>query len=181
MIYFGGMHESERQDILEALKTGHDALCDAIAGIGEDLAICKPTPASWSIVECVEHLAASEEFLFSRLTRAQCCDLPQANQSREAVIVDRGLDRTRRVESPDVVRPNGRFQSLTEAAGHFDAMRAKTVQFVESFSGDPRCWLTDHPLISGPVNCYEILLIISVHPLRHAEQIKEIRTGLAAR
>jgi len=41
MLYFSGMHESERQEILGALKRGHDALRDAVAGIGEDLAICK--------------------------------------------------------------------------------------------------------------------------------------------
>jgi hypothetical protein len=51
---------------------------------------------------------------------------------------------------------------------------------VEGFSDDLRFWLTDHPLIPGPVNCYEILLMMSVHPVRHAEQIAEIRAALAS-
>jgi len=35
-----------------------------------------------------------------------------------------------------------------------------------------------HPLI-GDVNCYETLLIMAIHPHRHAPQIQEIRDALA--
>ena len=173
-----GMVESERREILQGLKTGRDALRDALAGVDERLAMRKPSPGRWSILECVEHLAVSEQFLLSRLTKASRSDSSQGNRTRETAIVNRGLDRTRPVESPEVGRPNRRFQSLNEALSFFDSMRTEIIQFVEGFSDDPRFWVTDHPLIPGPVNCYEILLMISVHPVRHAKQIVEIRTAL---
>jgi DinB superfamily len=173
------MAESERQEILQHLKTGRDALRDALAGLDEHLAIRKPGPGRWSIMECVEHLAVSEQFLLSRLTKASRSDRAHGNHAREATIMDRGVDRTRPAESPEAGRPNSRFQSLNEALSSFDSVRTETTQFVEGFSDDLRSWLTDHPLISGPVNCYEMLLIISVHPVRHAKQIAEIRTALA--
>jgi hypothetical protein len=174
-----GMVESERQEILQDLKKGRDALRDALAGVDEHLAIRKPSPDRWSILECVEHLAVSEQFLLSRLTQASRSESSHGSRTRETMIVDRGLDRTRRVESPEVGRPSGRFQSLDEALSFFDSRRTETTQFVEGFSDELRSWLTDHPLIPGPVNCYEILLMISVHPVRHAEQIAEIRKALA--
>jgi hypothetical protein len=39
--------------------------------------------------------------------------------------------------------------------------------------------LTDHPLIPGPVTCYETLLLIAAHPGRHAKQIEGIRRELS--
>src|SRR5260370_11479630 len=172
------MQESERQEMLHALKTGHDALREALAGVDEQLAIRKPEAGSWSILECVEHLAVSEEFLLSRLRCASQSDRSHENRMRETMIRDRGSDRARPVQSPEVGQPRNRFASLSEALPAFDSVRAQTVQFVERFSGDPRFWTTDHPLIPGPVNCYEILLMISIHPTRHAKQIMDVRTRI---
>jgi hypothetical protein len=53
------------------------------------------------------------------------------------------------------------------------------MQFVEEFSGELRCWLTRHPLIMSPVNCYEMLLPMALHPRRHSLQIVEIREHLS--
>ena len=36
-----------------------------------------------------------------------------------------------------------------------------------------------HRPIIGTVNCFETLLMIAAHPLRHANQIEEIRAALA--
>lgn len=173
-----GMEESERQEILQELKTGRDALREALAGVGEHLAIRRPSPGRWSILECVEHVAVSEQFLLSRLTKASRSDSSHGSRIREKAIKDRGLDRTRPGESPEVARPNGRFRSLNEALSSFDSARTETTHFVEAFGDDLRSWLTDHPLIPGPVNCYEILLLMSIHPVRHAKQIAEIRAAL---
>jgi hypothetical protein len=91
--------------------------------------------------------------------------------------MERAADRSRPVAAPEMAHPHRRFQSLDEALGAFHSARAGTVLFVERFDGDLRCWITDHPLIPGPVNCYEILLIIAAHPARHAKQIEEIRAN----
>jgi hypothetical protein len=173
------MPDAEKQEILDGLKTGLDALREALAGVDEQLAARKPRPGSWSILECVEHLAVSEQFLVSRLTSASRSDSSHENRRREAMIAERGLDRTRPVESPEEGRPGNRFGSLSEALSAFNSVRAETVRFVEGSHGDLRFWITDHPLIAGPVNCYEMLLILAVHPARHTKQIADIRTLLA--
>jgi hypothetical protein len=174
------MVESDRQEILHGLKSGRDALHYCLSGVDEQTASRKPGPGRWSILECVEHLAVSEQFLLSRLTRALRSDRSHENRARETRIADRGLDRARPIDSPEVGRPTGRYQRLGEALSAFDDVRTETIRFVEGFSEDLRSWLTDHPLIPGPVNCHEILLMISVHPVRHAQQIVEIRTALAS-
>ncbi len=57
-------------------------------------------------------------------------------------------------------------------------MRERTVRLAGNCEEDLRLKTTSHPLV-GPVNCYEILLLIAVHPQRHAKQIEEIKAGLA--
>jgi hypothetical protein len=174
------MVDADRRQVLQGLKAGRDALYAAVAGIDGNLALRKPGPARWSILECVEHVALAERFLLSRLTGAVDSGQSHGSQAREAAIVQRGLDRARRVESPEPGRPRGCFQDLAEALSAFDSARTGTIGFVERFAGDPRSWLTNHPLIPGPVNCYEMLLIVSVHPARHAAQIAETRAALEA-
>jgi hypothetical protein len=39
--------------------------------------------------------------------------------------------------------------------------------------------MAHHPLL-GPANCYEILLIIAIHPHRHVQQIREIHEVVSA-
>ena len=91
------------------------------------------------------------------------------NEKREALIVARGLDRTRPVQSPEVGRPAARFSTLAEAVQSFLTARERTLRFVESCSEDLRAQLSTHPIIR-----YEVLLMIAVHPHRHARQIAEI-------
>jgi hypothetical protein len=171
--------ETDKQQILQELEKGRAALNEALAGVDEHLADRKPAAGRWSILECVEHVALGEQFLLSKLAAASRSDHSHENRQREAAIMTRGADRTRPGESPPEARPGDRFHSLDEALSFFDSARAGTIRFVERLSDDPRCWLTNHPLVAGPVSCYEILLMMSVHPVRHAKQITEIRTALA--
>jgi hypothetical protein len=173
------MLDSEKQEILAHLDEGQQALTLALDGVDEKEAAWKPVAREWSILECVEHLVLAEEFLFSRLEAARPAAGVVSNRAREAAILSRGLDRSTRMESPEVGRPHGRFNSLQKACANFSEVRTRTVDWVNGLERDPRSWLTDHPIIQGPVNCYEILLTISVHPRRHSEQIKLIRSSFA--
>jgi hypothetical protein len=171
------MEAHEKVEILKALESGREAFLDALNAITEDLARRSPAPGRWSALECVEHVAISEDFLFSQVTQATPSDVPVVNQEREVRILARGTDRTNPVVSPEVGRPTGRFSLLADAVQHFLDRRERTVRFVESCQEDLRSKLTTHPLL-GPVNCYEALLLMAVHPQRHAKQIQEIKTAL---
>jgi uncharacterized damage-inducible protein DinB len=148
--------------------------------VDDSLARRKPVSGGWSILECVEHVAVAERFLLSRLTGASLSEQPPENQAREKWLAARAADRSRPIESPEEGRPAGRFERLSEALGDFERTRTETVRFVEEFADELRFRLTDHPLIPGPVNRMEILLLVAAHPARHAKQIAQTRAGLAA-
>jgi hypothetical protein len=168
------MDINEKREIIDSLQTGCEALVHAIRGITEVAAHRKPDAGRWSILECMEHIAIAEEHMFGLITSASRVDTPQISKSRESLIRKRGADRSRKFEAPDVAKPFGRFLTLDDATQNFLDSRRRTMDFVEKCDTDLRAMLATHP-VAGPVNCYEMLLIMSAHPLRHAEQIAEIR------
>jgi hypothetical protein len=169
------MNAQEKTEILEALHRGRQGFLEAVNGVTEDLAKLSSGPGRWSVLECVEHVALSEDLLFARIQQAKD-GVSAVNKAREAGILARGADRSRPGVSPEAVRPTGRFSTLAEAVGHFSASRAETIRFVENCEEDLRSKMTTHPLL-GPVNGHETLLLIVVHSLRHAQQIEEIRAA----
>jgi hypothetical protein len=169
-----------RDAIVQALREGRATLGRALKGVDGDAEHRRPANGGWTIAECVEHVAVSERYLLGRLRAAQPAERSLDNRVREAAILARGMDRTRPVVCPADGLPTGRFGSARSALEDFDATRTETEAFVERFDGDPRNWVTDHPVIPGPVNVVEILLTMAVHPARHAKQIEEVRSELSS-
>ena len=174
------MEQSEKVEMLRQLRAGRDALGEALAGVDNALAAHRPSRESWSILECVEHMVVTERYLLTRLQAAEDAEQPFEKSRREGKIAMLAADRSRRIEAPEEAHPKGRFAALSEAVAAFDTTRAEVERWVENCAGDPRRMMTDHPLIVGPVTCAETLIMIAAHPIRHAQQIAEIRLQLVA-
>ena len=166
-------------EIERVLQDGIDVLADSLAGVDEETACLRPLSDSWSIVDCVEHIALTEAGLLTRLEKAQPAETSHADAAREARFRDLAMNRGRRIDAPELVRPASQFTTLAQARAAVQTARSRTLAFVRDFQGDLRSWLTQHPLITRPVNCYEMLLLIALHPKRHAQQITEIREQLS--
>jgi len=169
------MSDTDREEILRVLEEGARELAEALADLDEIRAGQRPQPESWSALECVEHLTLTETALLQRLKDARPSGSSHEDRAREAKFKDLALNRSRRIEAPERVVPKGCAKSIAEALEEFNTTRRETVRFVEEFPGDLRWWLTTHPLITRPVNCYEMLLLMAMHPKRHARQIEESR------
>jgi hypothetical protein len=171
------MDAHEKSALLKQLKEGRDALVEALAGVNDDAARQRPAANRWSILECVEHLAIGEEYQLGQALAAQPAASPEVNEKRERLIQERGADRSRPVPASEVAKPAERFAHLHDALQHFLAARDRTIKLVEEFDRDPRTFITTHPVL-GQVNCYENLLLMAVHPLRHVKQIEECRAAV---
>ena len=172
--------ETERKQILVLLEEGRSALVAALQGVTEEAARRIPAPGRWSILGCVEHIAVSEDYMFSQICIATLPQTPLINPVREAKMLARGTDRTRRIESPPEGHPTGSFPTLASALAHFLASRERTVEFVRANQEDLRSKVTWHPILKQ-ANCHEMLLSIGLHALRHVKQIEEIKSELAPR
>ena len=173
------MRDAGKKEIARELQGGMDALMDALRGVDQATATLRPHPESWSVLECVEHIALTEEALLARLKEAKPAGESREDRARETRFQELALNRLRRIDAPEPVIPRPGLESLAEARERFKRIRAETMRYVEEFEGDLRWSLTTHPLITRPVNCYEMLLLMAFHPQRHAQQIIHIREQLS--
>jgi hypothetical protein len=172
------MRTEVKQDVLSFMESGKKAIEDAVAGVSEEMAVLSPAPGKWSILECVEHVAVSEDYLFGLIGKAQHALGPVVSEKREAQIAAQALDRTSEVGAPAILWPKGKFRTLFEATQHFLRSRERTVEFIETNKEELRAKIVTHP-VAGVMNSFEILLLIASHALRHAEQIEEAKFRLA--
>ncbi len=169
------MTDSEREFVLTQLHQGSDSLRRAIAGLSETQLNFKPPSGRWSIADCVEHIALTEDAMFARVTTGS----PNPNGvSMEPEKFERFVaavvGRSRKVVAPDAFHPSGHFGSAAEACRHFLEGRERAIAYARDCPADLRHLFALHPLL-GEIDCYRCLLLLALHPARHAAQIEEIK------
>jgi hypothetical protein len=166
---------SDKQLLLDSLRQSRDAFLSALDGVREAEAVWKPEPGRWSMLECAEHVAIAEAAMFRAVRHGTPIVEPApADGTREERFRTGALDRGRKFAAPEGALPRGRFATLAEAVEQFVATRERTILYVDSCAEDLRGLSTVHPAF-GRVTYLECLWLLIGHPVRHAEQIREIR------
>ncbi len=81
------------------------------------------------------------------------------------------------MQAPERVRPKGRYGSLATALHQFRENRERTIAYIAACEDDLRTRATQHLL--GRMSCQECLMVLIAHPVRHVEQIREIKQAAA--
>lgn len=171
------MDSTDRHSSADRLRETWDTFVACVQGVSEEQGRFKPAPDRWSIQDCVEHLALAEHGLLRRIIDDSAPAEASGSREKEAAILNSGGgDRKKKMMAPERAQPTGRFWSLEEAVRQFAAARERTIAYVASCD-DLHMRSTVHPLL-GPMRCSELLAFIVVHPLRHAEQIREIKASV---
>ena len=169
------MTDAERGLAIEHLIDGRDALLTAIAELSDEQAHFKPDAQRWSIAECAEHVAITGDALLALLTKGvtnpQGVALDPAKYGRLAAAL---VDRSRRFPAPESIRPTGRFASIADARAYFLESHERAISYTLQCQLDLRRHFTLHPLL-GEIDCFRCLLLLALHPARHAAQIGEIK------
>ncbi|MGA2186203.1 MAG: DinB family protein [Bryobacteraceae bacterium] len=169
------MDENEKRTLLDSLRQSQEAFVNALDGVSEAEAVWKPAPDRWSVLECAEHVAVAETLMFRAVRHGTPIAAPAPDDgSRVDRFRNAAPDRSRKYVAPELVQPRGRFASVFEAVEQFVASRERTIRYVQSCSEDLRSLSTVHPFV-GRITCQECLWLLIGHPVRHAEQIREIR------
>lgn len=136
----------------------------------------------WSITEIIEHLAVTERGMNLRLRKA--LSSPPASseelaetQGKEPILAARIAVRNAALESPEAVRPQGRYGEWPGPWTAAQEARAQSVQLLEEESERLSTVVFPHPII-GPLHGLQWLRFFCAHMLRHCGQIEAI---LAAR
>ncbi len=98
------------------------------------------------------------------------------SHAKDALVAQALPDRTVRREAPEPARPTGQWADADELLGEFRKTRQRTTEFAATTRGDLRSYFFPHAAL-GELDCYQWLLVLSLHGGRHALQIEEIRAA----
>jgi hypothetical protein len=160
--------ESTKNDVLDATKNLSTAQWNF-----------KAAPDRWSIAECMEHIAAAEDYIRGAV-ESGVMKAP-AVPGRDIAAIDAGIianvpERKNKLQAPEAIKPTNRFGSPQAAIDHFVESRATTENFLKTTPG-----LRDHAADSPTGqkwDAYEFILLIAAHSERHTNQIKEVKADL---
>lgn len=175
-----GLTNSEREMTLIELAKTQERLTNTVEGLSTVQLNFKATPESWSVGECVEHLAISENMIGGMLQGS--LQTPANSAMRDSVLVsDKKLmgmitSRDNKVKTQEAFEPSGKFSSLNETVTEFVTKRNAHIEYVKTTKDDLRNHYGKLPF--GTIDGVQILLFMSGHTERHVAQMEEVMTHL---
>ena len=168
--------QADKDKALQYLESTKKDVLDATTGLSPAQWNFKPAPDRWSIAECMEHIAASEDFIRGNIVDGVMKAPPAPG--RDVAAIDAGIlenipARKTKVQAPEPLKPTNRFGSPEGSIKHFVESRAITEEFLKTTPG-----LRDHAADSptgAKWDAYEFILLIAAHSERHTNQIKEVK------
>jgi hypothetical protein len=168
--------QAEKDRALQYLESTRKGVLDATKGLSDAQWNFKAGPDRWSIAQCMEHIAAAEDFI--RGIVVEKVMVAPAVPGRELKKTDDAVmamipDRSQKAQAPEPLVPTNRFGSPEGSLKHFEESRAKTVEFLKTTPG-----LRDHAVDSPlgmKLDGYEFVLFIAAHSERHTKQILEVK------
>jgi len=168
----------QREALVADLERSHQLLIETASGLSPEQWNWKPAPDSWSVAECLDHVAIVEQMLNTRLARmaAAQADAEAAERvaGREGVATTAGRSRENKRQAPEMARPTARFATLAEFDAHFTPLRMQTIEFVRTTEAPLHALVEPHPAL-GELSAHQWIWFLSAHSERHAEQAQEVR------
>lgn len=171
-----GLTDAERDMAVKELTKTQERLTSTVEGLSEVQLNFKASPESWSVAECVEHLAISEVMLDGMLQGA--LKTPADPTKRDSVqITDEKLmamitSRAQKVKTGEAFEPSGKFGSFEETLAEFVSKREAHIAYLKTTEDDLRNRYGQLPF--GTIDGLQILLFMSGHTERHVAQIEEV-------
>lgn len=172
------LSSQERENMLNTLTFSYTKFQNALVGLSEKQIHFKENPKKWSIAECVEHLALAE-LRFPEILKEQQQNGISMKKNKKTKITDerirqKMISKVWKAKSPEVFKPSNRFKNYEQALLALKQQRESTMRYIEETQDDLRSYFWKHPL-TGKIDLYQTLLLMSAHMERHTEQIERIK------
>jgi hypothetical protein len=172
----------ERQLVLDQLVSSESRLVALLDGLTPAQWSFREAPERWSIAENVEHLAVFEDFIRQAIATALTVTpaaepptpaLQAAIAAKDTLVLSVADARNATFIARDATRPNGRWPDPADLVAHLRAARARTLAFAAETDADLRNHFFAH-IAFGDLDCYQWLLLLGHHTLRHTRQIEQV-------
>ena len=133
------MTDAERAALVAHLERTAAKFEKSIEGMSEAQWNYKTAPERWSPAEVSEHIATAEGFIRGAIEPMMKTEpAPELlAQARKDGIDQKVVDRSKKFQAPEPLKPTHKFKTPEEALAAFRAERAKTIEFVKT-GGDFR-------------------------------------------
>jgi len=170
--------QTDRDRVIAELTESRQQFLDSVAGLSAAQWAFKPDEKTWSIAECAEHIAISEDLIFGNVSKMM--QGPAEPDKKSAVtddfILKAVVDRSHKFQAPEVLKPTHRFATTQEIIDHFKQSRERTIAYVRDTQDDLRAHFGDHPVLKT-LDGYQWILLLSSHSRRHTAQLNEVKTN----
>jgi hypothetical protein len=168
-----------RIDVPLRLRTSRDRLREVVRGVSPEAWTTRPADGRWTACEILEHLALAEwsvvEFVRGTLlTAPRVADLRP--RIADAEVLRAATDRTVRLESPERLRPIGRWSRPGVVCASIDAARDAALVLAVRSADALRARVAPHPQL-GMLDGAQWLLFLAGHTERHAAQLQALVGG----
>lgn len=170
--------EAERSWLIDQLTKSQKWFEASVANLTEVQLFFKFDTSKWSIAEVIEHVTLTENGIFS-IVLSTLQKPTQPEKRAEIKVTDAQIpliltNRKGKVQSPEMLKPTGKFPNSTYAIGNFQQQRAKAIDFVKMTQDDLRNRFWQHPA-TGVIDLYQTITLMSAHLERHTLQIEEVK------
>jgi uncharacterized damage-inducible protein DinB len=173
-----GLSQADRDRAIAELTASRQQFLDSVAGLSPAQWNFKPDEKTWSVAECAEHIAVSEDVIFGSVSKI--VQGPATPDKKSAVtdqfILTAVVNRTQKFQAPEVLRPTHRFATTQEMLDHFKQSRERTIAYVRDTQDDLRGHFFDHPVLKT-MDGYQWILLLSAHSQRHTAQLNEVKAN----
>ena len=180
------LSKKERKYASGLMKVTKDDALQSVKNLSEEQLNFKASPESWSVKECMYHIAASEKLLWGMLEKSM---KEPANPEKRADIkvtdeqfVQMMEDRSKKFKTMEPFEPkNTGYNTLAEATEDFKKNRMEHIRYLKNSTEDFRNHVVQMPF--GSIDAYQVCLMIASHSNRHTQQINEVKasTGFPAK
>lgn len=172
--------DTERKHALEQLELSRQSLLTELEGLSPAQLNFKPAADKWSIAEITEHIGLAEMGI-GQIVQQTLATPADSLRRKEIKVTDEKIrkiltNRRGKAQSPEMIKPTGRFTNMEMAINFFSNARKNNMALVQSTQEDLRNRYWQHPA-TGVIDLYQTILLMSAHCERHIAQIKEIKAA----
>ena len=168
---------AERKFAIDELNKTHDRFTSTLDGLSMEQLNYKVVADSWSIAECAEHLAISENSIFDMLMQSLNTEADPSRRDEvklpDEQIIAMIVDRSNKVKTSKAFEPSGKYGSFEETVEEFKSKRKEHIEYIKTTQDDLRNRYQQFPF--GTIDAYQMVLFMSAHTERHIRQMEEIK------
>ena len=161
----------ERQRLVAHMQMTASWLEDELSGLSAAQASFRSLPASWTILEVLDHLVVVGPIYWNDLQRARPVVDGRAGRMNDIDVLWYGIDRTFRETALKSEDPSRTLRDVQSGLKTYRRQHAKLLKYVRTTKDDLRGRLVERQICDA----YQWALLISTHEQRHILQIRELK------